>query len=218
MGGLVASHAAGNITVPHKEAAVGACARLTPMARRVGAVNTFWTAPEGLIGDNTDVGGFHSAVVGLRGDAPHGVTVGVLGAGGAAAAVLAAVAAWPGCTARVWNRTADRATRLCARFPEIASLAPTPRHAATAAALVVNATTIGLENDDMPIDPAFLEPGADVVDLVYRRGETPWIRAVRAAGHRAQDGLPMLVEQAALAFECWFGTAPDRTAMWSAVR
>jgi shikimate dehydrogenase len=56
-----------------------------------------------------------------------------------------------------------------------------------------------------------------VMDLVYRRGETAWVRQARARGLRAVDGLPMLIEQGALAFERWFGEAPDRAAMWAAV-
>ena len=82
----------------------------------------------------------------------------------------------------------------------------------------VNATTMGMAGDDVPIDPLLLPVGADVMDLVYRPGETTWVRAARAHGHRAQDGLPMLVEQGALACECWFGTPADRGAMWGAVR
>ena len=68
------------------------------------------------------------------------------------------------------------------------------------------------------MDPAFLPPGADILDLTYRRGETPWVHACRARGLRAADGLAMLVEQGALAFERWFGAIPDREAMWKAVR
>jgi shikimate dehydrogenase len=85
------------------------------------------------------------------------------------------------------------------------------------AALIVNATRVGVADDAIPIDPALLPPNADVMDLVYRRGETAWIRQVRARGIRAVDGLPMLIEQGALAFERWFGQTPDRDAMWAAV-
>jgi shikimate dehydrogenase len=210
--------AAGNITVPHKETAVALCARLTPVAHRVGAVNTFWVDAGALVGDNTDVGGFHHAVVGLRGGAPQGAIVGVLGAGGGAAAVLAAVADWPRCVARVWNRTPERAAALCARFAGIATPASSVAAAIAGATLVVHATTIGLTRDDVPMDPLLLPPGADVVDLAYRRGGTTWVRQARAHGHRAVDGLPMLIEQGALAFERWFGRPPDRAAMWDAVR
>jgi len=82
------------------------------------------------------------------------------------------------------------------------------------AQLVVNATSIGIRGDDMPLDPGLIAPESAVLDLVYRRGETPWIRALRSRGLRAADGLEMLVEQGAIAFEQWFGIAPDRRVMW----
>jgi shikimate dehydrogenase len=85
------------------------------------------------------------------------------------------------------------------------------------AAFIVNATPIGVTGDDLPVDPAILESGARVFDLVYRRGETPWVLASRAHGHRAADGLGMLVEQGALSFERWFGRAPDRGVMRQAL-
>jgi len=70
----------------------------------------------------------------------------------------------------------------------------------------------------MPVDPALLPRDADVIDLVYRAGETAFVRAARARAHRAADGLAMLVEQGALAFERWFGLTPDRQAMWESLR
>jgi shikimate dehydrogenase len=85
------------------------------------------------------------------------------------------------------------------------------------AQLVVNATSVGLHDEAMPLDPALIAPESAVLDLVYRRGATPWVRALRARGHRANDGLGMLIEQGALAFEIWFGTMADRGAMWASV-
>jgi shikimate dehydrogenase len=69
----------------------------------------------------------------------------------------------------------------------------------------------------MPIDPGLLPHSSVVIDLVYRPGETHFVRAVRARGMRAADGLGMLVEQGALAFETWFGVMPNRAAMWEAL-
>jgi shikimate dehydrogenase len=217
LGALARQGAAGNVTAPHKAAVAGACAHLTPVARQVGAVNTFWTENGALSGDNTDVQGFHNAVVHLRGGAPSQATIALLGAGGAAAAVLAAVAGWDRCTARVWNRTPERARALCARFPDVATPAATAASATAGAALVVHATTVGVAGDAIPIDPGLLPATADVMDLVYRRGETAWVRQARSHGLRAVDGLPMLIEQGALAFERWFGETPDRAAMWAAL-
>ena len=211
------SGVAGNVTVPHKARMRDACDCVTPLARRVGAVNTWWFDEDGgLSGDNTDVGGFDAAVRALIGAAPRDLTVGVLGAGGAAAAVLAAVETWPGCYAHVYNRTPERARLLCERFGSVAQ--PVDDVGVIAGSqLVVNATTIGLEDDALPLDPTLLPPDHAVIDLVYRPGETAFVHAARRRGARAADGIAMLVEQAALAFERWFGIAPDRSVMWEAV-
>jgi len=215
--GLAAERAAGNVTVPHKASAAALCDRLTPVAVRTGAVNTFWVDGGQVVGDNTDVAGFDAAVRALLGDAPANLRVALIGAGGGAAAVLAAVEAWPRCVVGVWNRTQDRASALADRFPAIAHPKEFLADAIRDADLVVNATTIGLRGDDIPVNPALLRRRAAVVDLVYRPGETAWVRLARARGLRACDGLPMLLEQGALAFERWFGVAPDRDVMWAAV-
>lgn len=214
---LKREHAAGNVTVPFKERMHGACDVLTPLARRVGAVNTFWVDDdEMLAGDNTDVGGFDLTASTVLGQAPRDLTVGVLGAGGAAAGVLAAVETWPGCVAHVFNRAPERARLLCERFGSFAQ--PVDDVGVIAGAqLVVNATSVGLRDDALPIDPELLPATTVVVDLVYRPGETAFVRAARARGLRAMDGLLMLCEQGALAFERWFGRPPDRAVMWEAL-
>jgi shikimate dehydrogenase len=214
---LRTQRAAGNVTIPFKERMRDACDFLTPLARRVGAVNVFWIDEDDrLFGDNSDVGGFDAAVTKLLGERPRDAAIGVLGAGGAAAAVLAAVETWPGCSAHVYNRTPERARLLCERFSAVAQ--PVDDVGVVAGAqLVVNATSIGLHDESYPLDPALLAPGAAVIDLVYKPGESAWTRVVRARGHRACDGLPMLIEQGALAFEQWFGFEPDRSVMWKSL-
>jgi shikimate dehydrogenase len=219
LGALRAIAAAGNVTIPHKEAVAAQCDGLTPVARRAGAVNTFWCEGGRLIGDNTDVGGFEAVAVDLLGPSAGGrsISVALLGAGGAAAAVLVAVERWAGARVRVFSRSSDRTRRLCARFAELAEEVETAQDAVRGADLVVNATPIGLADDAMPIDPAKLEPGAAAIDLVYRHGGTPWTRAATRLGRRAVDGTLILLEQGALAFERWFGIAPDRVAMREAL-
>ncbi len=214
---LASENAAGNVTIPHKGAAFAACARRTHVAERAGAVNTFWHEHGRLVGDNTDVAGFSTAVAQLLGAEPQELVVGLLGAGGAAAAVLAAIEEWRGCRAIVWNRTAERGARLCARFSSVAQQGDVAR-IGREAQLVVNATSIGLHDESLPMDVSKLRADAAVVDLVYRPGQSAFVRAARAGGHRATDGLAMLIEQGALAFERWFGVPPDRDAMWAAVR
>ncbi len=216
--------AAGNVTVPHKIAVHDRCVVLTPIAQRAGAVNTFWFADGTLHGDNTDVGGFTAAVDALRGESPLPTHIVLLGAGGAAAAVCTAAERWGATSIQVVARSRGAAHRLAARYPEIVSIVESvdavqhnrqrPRRAAPPPTLFVNATPIGLDDTDgAPIDIALLPPDAIVLDLAYRRGETQFVRDARATGHRAADGLGMLLEQGALAFERWFGFAPDRDSM-----
>lgn len=214
---LSTQDAAGNVTVPYKQDVFARCDRLMESAKRATAVNTFWFERGELVGDNTDVAGFDSAVRQLLQAEPAGLTVGLIGAGGVAGAVLTAIEQWSDCTALVWNRTAERAEALCARFSSVAHQSDVDS-IAREADLVVNATTVGLRDDAVPVDPSRLRPSATVLDIVYRRGETPWVRAARSRGLRAMDGLVMLVEQGAAAFERWFGFPPDRDAMWRSMQ
>jgi shikimate dehydrogenase len=110
-----------------------------------------------------------------------------------------------------------RARDLVSRFDRIATVAASPEEALEGAMLVVNTTPVGMRDDHLPVPIELLPPGAAVFDLVYRSSETAWVTAARAAGHRASDGMGMLVEQGALAFTRWFGVEPDRDAMWRAM-
>jgi shikimate dehydrogenase len=214
---LVEAGASGNVTVPHKEAFAACCGSLSPIAKRTGAVNTFWTEEGVLCGDNTDVGGFDSAVRESLGLPEGPFEVALLGAGGAASAVLAAAERWEVAKVRVWSRTMTRAERLCERYSRIARAEWNLETAVQGATLVVNATPVGVAGDKLPVDPSVLGSDAAAYDLVYRRGETPWVLACRSHGLRAADGLGMLIEQGALSFERWFGRTPDRAVMRQAL-
>jgi len=215
---LADSGAAGNVTIPHKEAVAEACARLTAVAQQVGAVNTFWHDERGaLVGHNTDVAGSYAAMLAVlpasvRTDAP--MRVALLGAGGSAASVIVALRQFTNATLRIAARSPARAESLVQRLGARAVVVADARSAVVHADLVINATPIGLRDDALPVPPDALAPHASVLDLVYKRGETAWVRACRERGHRAEDGLRMLVEQGAAAFEAWFGVPPDRDAMW----
>jgi shikimate dehydrogenase len=210
--------AAGNVTIPHKEAVRAVCDRLTDTARAVGAVNTFWTAVDGaFVGDNTDVGGFQAAAKELIGAPRDGEIVALIGAGGAAAAVLHAMEGWSGARVRIYSRTRGRAQELVERFRVPAEVMRSAESAVEDATLVVNATPVGLRDDTVPVAVDALAKGSAVLDLAYRLRETVFVRDARARGHRAMDGLTMLVEQGALSFERWFSVVPDRKAMWSAI-
>jgi shikimate dehydrogenase len=214
---LRAGRAAGNVTVPHKTAVAAACGQLTALATRTGAVNTFWCEGRQLVGDNTDVAGFRALVRSVLGDEPVGATIGLLGAGGGAAAVCAAAENWKDSRVVVHARTLERAHNLRGRFPRLVALAESPDDAVRAATIVVNATPVGLSGDEHPVAVSAIPADAAVMDLAYRAGLTPWIAAARAAGYRAADGLEMLIAQGAEAFERWFGQAPDRDAMRAAL-
>jgi shikimate dehydrogenase len=210
---LRTSNGAGNVTIPHKIAVHDLCDELTDLAAKVGAVNTFWVDSNKLHGDNTDVGGFDAAARALLGGETADARVVVVGAGGAAASVLAAIEDWPGAKATVVARHTERAAGLAKRFPDVARAEKSVERALRDATLIVNATPVGQHDEDQPVDVALIPKSAAVLDLVYRRGGTPWVNAARANGIRAADGLPMLLEQGALAFQRWFGKEPDREAM-----
>lgn len=218
MSRLVAARAGGNVTIPHKEAVAIRCTRLDAIATRVGAVNTFRVAADGALeGTNTDVGGF-DALAREAGALRAGARVAVLGAGGSAAAVLAALERWSGANVSLFNRTATRAAALASRFAVVQKVVTTPAKAVEDATVVVNATSLGLRaSDPDPVSLDDVPPGAVLLDLVYRPGETAWVRAARERGHGAADGVCMLLEQGALAFEWWFGIAAPRDVMREAL-
>ena len=213
---LIAEDAWGNATIPHKEYVARRCVRVSPLAERVGAVNTFWIENGGLVGDNTDVGGFRALLAATAPDLDRTKPVTVLGAGGSAAAVLTALEQDGFVDVRVHSRTGARALALCERFAAAHAVDDVVA-SVRGASLVINATPSGLDDSSIPIDTETLDSSAAVLDLVVGPNETPLVRAARARGHRAADGLTMLIEQGALAFELWFGMAPDRDVMRQAV-
>ena len=214
---LSSVNAAGNVTIPHKESVAARCARLTPLAKRCGAVNVFWHRDGELCGDNTDVAGVDWVAKALLQRRTAGARVALIGAGGAAAAVLCAVEGWQGAHVELYNRNMARAERLATRFAAITHCAKSVEEALRGATLVINATPVGMTDDTHPVPIGSLPREAAVFDLVYRPEETSWVREAREAGHRAADGEGMLLEQGVQAFERWFGRTPDRGAMWRAL-
>lgn len=223
----------GNVTIPHKEMVAAHADQLTPRAARAGAVNTFWTDRGRLVGHNTDIAGVEATLMAL---APAGLKapVVVLGAGGSAAAVLIAVSEQQGSRhvpLHMVVRTPDRANALIARLglsatvhvatpDQLAGSAALPPALATAcrhAQVIVNATPVGMRDNDHPIALSLLGRGTAVFDLVYRAHGTAWVQEALALGHVAEDGLRMLVEQGAAAFECWCGVTAPRAVMWEAL-
>lgn len=204
-----------NVTLPHKEAALALCDAVTPLARRIGSVNTLVFREGRIEGDSSDGFGF---LENLRQEAPAwraeaGPAV-VLGAGGAARAVVAALldAGAPG--VRLLNRTPARADALAADLGGAIEVLDWGdwRSALTEAGLLVNTTTLGMAGQPpLAIELDALPPAALVNDIVYAPLETPLLAAARARGNPAVDGLGMLLHQARPGFEAWFGVAPAVT-------
>jgi len=209
---------AGNVTLPHKEAAALALDWCTDAVERTGACNTFWLEDGRVRGDNTDVEGFAAAAESLLGVPARGLRVLLLGAGGAARGALWALVRGGAAEVVVVNRTPERAEELVRRFAgEGTRLRVVPGAEMLRGErfdLAVNATTLGLrDGDPLPLAP---EGGPEIgagLDLVYAPGETPWVRALRDAGTPAADGLEMLLRQGAAAFERWWGVPAPLEAM-----
>jgi len=200
-----------NVTIPHKQAALRLADDATPTALAVGAANTL-TFDDGRVeADNTDAGGFLAAL----GTSVEGSTAVVLGAGGAARAVVWALKDAGAAHVLVWNRTEARARALAADFGVSVIAAPQPCDA------LVNATSVGLhaEDDVAELGLDRFEPPPIVADLVYAAGgDTPVARWGRRGGARVVDGREMLVRQGALSFERWTGHAAPLDAMRRALR
>lgn len=200
-----------NVTLPHKTAIVPLLDAIDPVVEGVGAANTIVREPDGrLRGLNTDVGGFLRALV-ATGFEPQGRAVVLLGAGGAARGVGYGLIQAGIRSLVVANRTVERAEALLADVLATTDadpylLAIDPQHvdfraAIAEADLLVNATSLGLDGTSLPIAPELIAPHVLAVDLIYHT--TPFLRAAAAHGAATQNGLEMLVQQGALAFEAW---------------
>lgn len=206
-----------NVTVPHKEAVLPHLDALTPLARRVGAVNAIVNRDGRLLGDNTDVHGF-AATLRQQRLRLRGRRVLVIGAGGAARAVLAALVDAEAGAITIANRTPARATALASRLRgprrQVVSLSALADPAQLGdLALVVNTTSLGLHDTAFPPLAAAATPArCAFVDLVYGR-ETPFLRLARRAGRPACDGAEMLLHQGARAFTLWTGRRAPLTIM-----
>jgi shikimate dehydrogenase len=208
----------GNVTIPHKEEAFRLVDQLTLRAEKIGAVNTLVVEADGRIrGDNTDAPGFCAHLdqtLGERWPARAGGTALVLGAGGAARAIVVGLAERGVRRIRVANRTPARAEAVAALAPGIAeALAWDDLPAALAeAGLLVNTTSLGMKGQPpLAIDLAPMPAGAAVADIVYAPLETDLLAAARHRGLAAVDGLGMLLHQAVPGFEAWFGLRPAVT-------
>ena len=204
-----------NVTVPHKEAAFAAVDVVEPAGRAIGAVNTIWRDGRRLVATSTDGIGFLSNLdEGAPGwDRAPGAAV-VVGAGGAARAVLWALAERGFAPIHLVNRTVERAEALAARFGP--AVRPAGWDALPGlfgeARILVNATSLGMAGQPaLDLDLAALPDDCVVTDIVYVPLETGLLAAARARGLRTVDGLGMLLHQAVPGFAHWFGRRPAVT-------
>ena len=210
-----------NATMPHKEDLVPLLDEADPAAKTVGAVNTVCLRAGKWVGFNTDGAGAVAALEGAGLD-PAGLTITLLGAGGAAKAVALALSAAGAGRVFVCNRTLSRAQALCAQDP-LGRLSPAAFDVDTLTALaetsqlLVNCTNLGMAGCDHQFeDFSFLDAlprDAAVFDVIYHPAETELLARARRRGLKTLNGLPMLVNQAVLALERFLDRPLDRPAM-----
>lgn len=210
-----------NVTVPFKEEAFQLCTRRTPRAELAGAVNTLCFDSTGILGDNTDGAGLLRDITLNLGCPIKGRRVLLLGAGGAARGALGPLLAAQPAALRIANRTAARAEALAAHFstrgPVVGGAYATL--SGQSFDLVINATSASLGGELPPLPPGVFAPGSLAYDMMYGKGDTPFMAFARQHGAaRVADGLGMLVEQAAEAFFVWRGVRPDGAPVMAQLR
>lgn len=205
--------AGANVTVPHKGAALALADALSETAREIGAANTLSFEGGEIRADNTDADGLLESLPG----SPAGKRALVLGAGGAARAVVWALLR-EGAAVDVWNRTERRSANLCGELG--GDPVSTPDQGEYE--LLVQTTAVGLHGEDpfeeLPLDAERFAPGQVVVDLVYGREPSRLLAAAEAAGAAVVDGIEVLVQQGALSLQIWTGREAPLDAMRAAAR
>ncbi|MBT18744.1 MAG: shikimate dehydrogenase [Candidatus Poribacteria bacterium] len=207
-----------NVTIPHKQTVMPILDDVSHEATLIGAANTLIFCDGRVSGDNTDAQGFLRAMTEEGIDIPVGGSAVVLGAGGAARAVVVALALSGLGLITVANRTGWKAIQF---EKDLATISETEisavdlasnqlNSAIRSADLLVNTTSVGMqETDQLLIDPDSLNPGTIVYEIVYTPLETPLLRVAREKGCQTIGGIGMLVHQGAIAFEKWIGIVPN---------
>ena len=205
-----------NVTMPHKQSVMPLLDQVDPMAQRIGAVNTIVVQDDGTLrGFNNDGVGFVQSVFDAKpGWRPKSGPILILGAGGAARAVVVALLEQGAREIRVTNRTPERAEQMVADIGGPVTVLPWERRneAMADVALLVNATDRGMAGKPaLEISLDRLPATAIVGDLIYTPPETPFLAAACERGNVTVNGLGLLLNQARLAFEAWFGVRPNVT-------
>lgn len=220
-----------NCTIPLKEEAFRRVGRRDGTAELVGAVNTVQFTPEGTVGHNTDGHGVQTALKEAFGAGIRGGRFAIVGCGGAGRGIALHLARHGAAALTLWNRTPDRAAALAdevrARAPgarvEVIADFTAGRDAFRAADVVVQCTSAGMKpGETSPVPAEAFHDGQALLDTIYVTDETPAMRAARAAGARAVNGIGMLLHQGARALEIWTGQAAPvavmREALTAAIR
>lgn len=209
--------AGANVTVPHKEAALAAADEATPAAEAIGAANTLTFDSGRILAENTDAPGLIDSLPG----SPAGSKALLLGAGGAARAVLWALLG-AGAQVSVWNRTRSRAEALVHELGGDVVSGEAEGPDGREFDLIVNSSAAGLGDTDaleeLPLDQDSFRTGQVVVDMVYGQSEGTLLRAARRGGADTVDGLEILVRQGARSLESWTGRTPSLDVMRAAAR
>jgi len=204
-----------SVTMPLKEAVVDCLDFVTPDADFLNAVNCISFGPSGSIGHNTDGDGCCYALVEQGGARLRGATVVLLGAGGTARSIALALVR-RGAHVVVVNRTQSHAMELVgsfAAFGDEVSISVGDQSSIASASILINATSVGMNTSDMPIDSSALHDQLTVLDAVYSPLETSLLAAARVTGATTVDGLWMLIHQARHQQKLWFGEFSDASAM-----
>jgi shikimate dehydrogenase len=208
-----------SVTMPLKEEVAAAVDRLTPSAQALGAVNCVAWEEDTVVGHNTDGAGFVDSLA-HEGVSLDGSRIVVLGAGGAARAIVDALGRTSAAEIVVVNRTHESAVLAAALAPSIARV--DSANTISDADIVVNTTPVGMDGTPFaghtPFDVSLLSNATTVVDIVYNPLETPLLQAAALHGCRTIDGLGMLTHQAANQFRLWTGLEPPIDVMLDAVR
>ena len=216
-----------NVTLPHKQAVISHLTSISREAELIGAVNTLTFTDEGIHGDNTDAPGVLRALEEKSNmSVPVGENVVVLGAGGAARAVVVALALAGVASITIANRTVERAVALAEEMGQktgvsMRGLGLTDAQLPVAvreSLLLINTATVSMDTTHpLLISADWLQPGTIVYDIVYTPPVTPLMRAAAARGCETLGGIGMLVHQGAIAFEKWTGIAPCTETMHQAL-
>ena len=203
-----------SVTMPHKKSVAVAVDDLSPTAAKLGAVNCVRRDGDRLVGENTDGIGFVDSLRSQLQMDPDGLTIVIVGAGGAARSIALAMAEH-GARVGIFNRTATSAEEVVEIVGAASSVVQ--EEAIREADVIVNATPLGMSNDSLPFDPTLLSKGQSLIDLIYEPEKTALLVEAESLGVKTLNGVGMLLHQAGAQFQLWTGCEPPLKEMAQAV-